>query len=105
MRNYNELPKEIQELALIRSENYKQGRSKLVIESNLLITQMFPFDNTEEGGSFWHNINDGNYKVFYERYPKIENKIELISKEPIIYKAIVNNRKVKITIEYEDTIK
>ena len=103
---YKDLPKEIQELVLTRFEQYNiKIASKRNLDINNSIAQMFNFNDTVEGNEFWHLINVGKFEKFYELYAKNIDKIELISKEPIIYKGIVNNRKVKITIEYDDTTK
>lgn len=103
MTKFNQLPKEIKELVSIRFKEYHiKVKSTKILDENVTISQMFSFSNTIEGHSFWSTIATGNYEIFYEKYPKIETRIELISDNPIIYKGIVNNKKVKITIEYED---
>ncbi len=99
---YKDLPKELQALFLKRAHELKLGSN---INNNTYITSIFTFSASEEGHDFWRKIADGDFEVFYERFPYLkESKVELISEKPIIYKGIINNKKVKITIEYEDTI-
>jgi len=34
----------------------------------------FPWDKTDEGASFWENINEGNFEEFYNKYPSVTTK-------------------------------
>lgn len=59
--------------------------------------------NLNREGSFWFDVlNRKQFEIFYEKYPKIETIIELISDNPIIYKGIINNKKVTIEIKYDE---
>ena len=41
------------------------------------ISSRFVFSSTPEGHDFWSRIRSGDFKVFYERYPKYENEREI----------------------------
>ena len=64
---YEDLPPEIQKRVIELCPD-KEIRLK-----NPLIG-MFTWDRTQEGHTFWWQINSGRFHVFYEKYPKIEYK-------------------------------
>jgi hypothetical protein len=98
-------PEEIQELIKIR---YTEDRSEPFKDSFLdkSLSSAFTFSLTPEGGQFWVNINNRDFREFYKRYPQ-ENKdpFKLIncvkSGSTVIYYGKVKGRKVKIEITYE----
>lgn len=44
---------------------------------NLTVQSLFLWERTPEGSEFWNQINEGNYDIFYRRYP--EDKIPVKS--------------------------
>lgn len=60
---WNELPVEIQEKAR-EYMNFSEG----FIPSTL--GSAFMWGNSPEGGDFWKEVDNGNFNVFYEKYPK-----------------------------------
>ena len=98
MIRFKELPKEIQDLVKIRTDEYSKGKK---CYPEVTLTSTFSFKDSIEGSDFWVNVAKGNFEDFYKRYPKISDiKINYISNN--IYKGKIGNRKIKITIEYED---
>ena len=67
-----DLPKEIQEVVFKRQE--EQGNPKHdKLNLNFCKDEgNFDWNITKEGDDFWEEINDGNFDVFYEKYPKKE---------------------------------
>jgi hypothetical protein len=39
---------------------------------------MFDWKNTPEGFKFWSNIAQGNFNVFYEKYPRLIDNFSII---------------------------
>lgn len=67
----SDLPKEIQGVALLR---HKEQRDKINFTGGL--GGIFTWSDTSEGHKFWQKINNGNFDVFYTKYPKMEPKQE-----------------------------
>jgi len=62
----NPLPEMIRRKAWKRYD--RKFDEKSFTESSAL-RDMFDWMRTEEGSDFWGQINDGNYDIFYIRYP------------------------------------
>lgn len=94
-----DLPNEIKEL-------FHKEAGKLKYNENSRVSEVFSWGATQDGGSFWSNIDNGDFTKFYKRYPeKLEDPFKLIncvkSGSTIIYYGKVKGRKVKIEITYE----
>jgi hypothetical protein len=68
------LPKNIARLARTR---YNTNFNSSINSSNRLI-YMFDWKNTPEGFKFWSNIAQGNFNVFYEKYPRLIDNFSII---------------------------
>lgn len=68
-----DLPKEIKEVAL--REQFRAGneRNESIHLSNNAYCEGFDWDKSVDGRDFWLDINDRDFDVFYERYPKEKN--------------------------------
>lgn len=72
------LPKEINDIVNIRfSEQGRFGEGEESLISAII------WIRTIEGGSFWNQIDLGNYEPFYKLYPKLESEVGNF-KTPII---------------------
>lgn len=65
---YNDLPPEIQR----KVDEYTTSR---ILNDNM--SSRFVFSSSPEGHDFWSKIRSGDFKVFYERYPKFQNIPEI----------------------------
>lgn len=68
MKTWQELPKEIKKKMLKRQFQEKGYRNE-----NAFITDLrcgFIFKDTKEGHEFWQEVTNGNFDLFYEKYPK-----------------------------------
>lgn len=87
MIEFKDLPVEIQERML--DEQVQQGnpRNAEVFEKDTTADAYeggFTWGHSVEGYNFWHEvIVDVNFAIFYERYPKVPNK--LYSEEEVRY--------------------
>lgn len=61
---YKNLPLEIQK----RVDELAPGRTNSNMDGR------FVFSSTPEGYDFWHQIRCGNFRVFYQRYPKEDHR-------------------------------
>jgi len=52
----------------------------LSYDKNDWLSVQFVWDDSKEGQDFWNSIDNGNYDVFYDKYPKEENPIEKLIK-------------------------
>ena len=69
MNFWKDLPKPIRELAeslVDKNHDYLD-----YLKSNYL-AEAFDWCETEQGLDFWSNIDDGDFDVFYEKYPQKE---------------------------------
>lgn len=66
----NDLPKEIQKL--VYKERLNQRKPSVPFTDGLDIYQssVLEWVSTRDGRDFWKRINSGDFKEFYERYPK-----------------------------------
>jgi len=73
-----DMPVEIVTLILAYGRNFKGESYTLSILETFGLKCAFPWSRTSEGTSFWHEINDGKYTIFYKTYrPRtLEKKIE-----------------------------
>jgi hypothetical protein len=67
MKTWNELPKEIKKKMLKRQFDQKGYKNKT--EFKLLVNGFF-WRHTKEGHNFWHEVINGNFDLFYQKYPK-----------------------------------
>lgn len=68
----NDLPQEIEELAIKRSDLATKE-----IKEDDSVSELFHWDSTPEGLEFWREINQGNFKPFYAKYGgKIDKPVE-----------------------------
>ena len=58
----------------IRNYAWKYYDKNYTIIKSIRLIDMFNWMNSDEGYDFWQDIWLGNYKGFYERYPKKESK-------------------------------
>ena len=74
MMRWEGLPKEIQKRLLDLQEEQGNPRNKNVFISTLSTGKEYggvTWNETSEGDNFWrYIINDGNFDVFYEKYPQ-----------------------------------
>ena len=64
---YEDLPPEIKKRVIeLRPDKEIRLKSPLM--------DMFIWDHTPEGHTFWSQINSGNFDIFYKIYPKVEYK-------------------------------
>lgn len=63
---FQELPVEIQELAkqeCVALRGYEPNPDECIWE-------LFDYDLTDDGEIMWNDIENGDFDLFYERYPK-----------------------------------
>lgn len=109
-----DLPKEIQKVMLDRQYEQSGERNVKVFKECLgssLVTGGFDWDKTPEGYDFWLKINEGDFKTFFEKYPKeflsgpkITGKI-VLDEEPKKEKLFIRpNKDVRINDKITHTI-
>ena len=72
--NHPRIHKRIME---IMGPKYREEWESFTVQS------LFLWEATLEGGDFWSQINDGNYDIFYRRYPESKVPAKSIDKIPI----------------------
>lgn len=81
-----DLPKEIQQLAKQRRKEQNGTKNRL------LVGNAFEWYKTPEGKSFWEQINNGYFDVFYKLYPansiKVDYEIVSAKTDPIVDSVI-----------------
>ena len=105
MIEFKDLPVEIQERML--DEQVRQGnpRNAEVFEKDITTGSStgggFTWDYSVEGHAFWANIVNGNFAIFYERYPKSPTKspTKLYSEEEVRNLFIKHSRDLYTTNE------
>jgi hypothetical protein len=70
-----DLPKEIQEVVFKRQEEQGNPRNDSLQLSSNKNNGNFDWNITKENNDFWYEIMEGNFHVFYEKYPKKEANI------------------------------
>ena len=85
-----DLPQEIKELALLRQKQFEGETNE-----NVDLDDAFIWMDTKEGLDFWGEIDEGNFKPFYDQQKSIVK--EIIFNEMIKMLEQLSN---KINIEY-----
>lgn len=77
IKEFNELPAEIQERMLQEQERQGNPRNAKVFEEDIeagVLRGGFTWEKSVEGLDFWLGIIlEGDFTAFYERYPKAHN--------------------------------
>jgi hypothetical protein len=69
MKTWKKLPPQIKALMIQRRFEQKGKRNKKPFKKKGLDAG-FVFSQTTEGDVFWNNVICGDFKLFFERYPK-----------------------------------
>jgi hypothetical protein len=59
-------------LAALIAEEQRKGGHKLDLTKR--VSSCFTWNNTKDGPRFWNKIDQGNFDVFYEKYPEFKNQ-------------------------------
>ena len=71
MKTWKKLPPEIKTLMIQRRFEQK-GKSNTKPFKKKGLNAGFVFVQTPEGDAFWHHVIRGDFKLFFEKYPKQE---------------------------------
>jgi hypothetical protein len=67
MKTWQELPKEIKKKMLKRQFQQYGYKGKKYFDNS---SSAFCWRDTKEGYKFWQEVINGNFELFYEKYPK-----------------------------------
>jgi hypothetical protein len=70
MKTWQQLPKEIKKKMLKRQFQQKGKKNKNAFKDNIISSNGFVWVLSKEGFDFWHEVINGNFDLFYEKYPK-----------------------------------
>lgn len=63
---FGHMPKKLKDLARLR---VKELNDKLKFNEHSKVSTLFNWDKTKEGFQFWRDVDNGNYKVYDQKYP------------------------------------
>lgn len=66
-------PQEVKDLVIKEMlREYPDRKNELKKWKDYPPASCFTFSRSVDGTEFWHEVNSGNFVLFFERYPKLE---------------------------------
>lgn len=101
MIQFNDLPIEIQQRMLDEQEKQGYPRNAKVFKED--VTEGFSWDRSVEGFDFWEEIiRNGNFAVFYEKYPKRPLKVIPLHVKILNSKALLEEIAERLVTEWRN---